>query len=118
MRKNNCLYRVTGKLVKDEVIFHVDVWGLLITTNRYYEIKPPVGAVKRIYKEKLNLIVDDTKYYVNGVLSCSAFCTEEVIEDVQKNILQKLYYQVDTYMNDLKLNLQAIDHHHLFTKNR
>ncbi|MNC49002.1 hypothetical protein D3C76_646100 [compost metagenome] len=82
---------------------------MLLETNRYYEIRPENGPVKRIYKEKLNTIVDETKSYTDGILACSAFCTEEHVNEMHMKILQSLQSKVNTYMNELQLNQRAIE---------
>ncbi len=109
-RINNTLrfFKVTGELRKDKCEFTIDPWKLLLETQRYYEIRPENGAVKRIYKEKLNTTVVETKQYANGLLCCSAFCTEDRIEDLQRLILNQLQTSIKTYMEDLKLNLVAL----------
>ncbi len=102
-------FKVTGELRKDKYEFKVAPWKLLLETQRYYEIRPENGAVKRIYKEKLNTPVVETKQYANGVLSCSAFCTEDRIEELQRLILNQLQSSIKTYMEDLKMNQQALN---------
>ncbi|OXS59219.1 hypothetical protein B1A99_11345 [Cohnella sp. CIP 111063] len=110
-RINNALrfFKVTGELRKDKCEFKIAPWKLLLETQRYYEIKPENGAVKRIYKEKLNTTVVETKQYANGTLCCSAFCTEDRIEELQRTILKQLQTSIKTYMEDLQLNLTALN---------
>ncbi|WP_256761663.1 hypothetical protein [Cohnella sp. WQ 127256] len=112
------LFKVTGELKNSTFIFHVSPWKLLIETNRYYEIKPQAGAVKRIYKEKVNVISDDIKHYAEGFLSCSAFCREDSIPDIQRNIVHHLQTTLHAYLNDLHLNQSAIDQQLLLLRNR
>lgn len=103
------IYKVTVQLEKDEYGIDVSHWRLLVETNRYYEIKPENGPVKRIYKEKLNTVMDDTKAYQGGVLACSAFCHEDRIEDMHTLMLDQLQIKIRTYMDALHLNQQAIE---------
>jgi len=102
-------FKVTGELRKDNYEFKIAPWKLLLETQRYYEIKPESGAVKRIYKEKLNTTVVETKQYANGTLCCSAFCTEDQIEDLRKIIIKQLQASVKTYLDDLHLNQLALN---------
>ncbi|MFC4598439.1 hypothetical protein [Cohnella hongkongensis] len=101
--------KVTGELRKDKCEFKIAPWRLLLETQRYYEIRPEHGAVKRIYKEKLNTTTLETKQYANGTLCCSAFCTEDRVEEIQQVILHQLEASVKTYMNDLRMNLLALN---------
>lgn len=103
------IYKVSVQLEKDEFDVTVSHWRLLLETNRYYEIKPESGPVKRIYKEKLNTVVDDTKFYIDGYLACSAFCIEDRIDDMHIEILHKLQMKVNAYMDELRLNQRAIE---------
>ncbi|AIQ42264.1 hypothetical protein [Paenibacillus sp. FSL R5-0912] len=103
------IFKVTVQLEKDEYDVDVTHWRLLTETNRYYEIKPESGPVKRIYKEKLNTVVDDTKSYTDGYLACSAFCIEDRIHDMHILMLHKLQMKVKAYMDELQLNQQAIE---------
>lgn len=103
------IFKVTVQLEKDEYDVEVSHWRLLAETNRYYEIKPESGPVKRIYKEKLNTVVDDTKSYTDGYLACSAFCIEDRIHDMHIEMLHKLRMKVNAYMDELQLNQQAIE---------
>jgi hypothetical protein len=103
------IFKVTVQLEKDECDVDVSHWRLLVETNRYYEIKPESGPVKRIYKEKLNTVVDDTKSYTDGYLACSAFCIEDRIHDMHIEMLHKLQMKVKRYMDELHLNQQAIE---------
>ncbi|AOZ93426.1 hypothetical protein [Paenibacillus crassostreae] len=116
MTRNVRFYHVIGQLLKDDFKFKVDIWRLLIETNRYYEIKHTEGTVKRIYKEKINTIYNDTHHYSNGFLSCSAFCMEDQIHKVQMGIIQNLKHQVDNYMNDLLLNKKEIEKKYLISQ--
>ncbi|MFC4303989.1 hypothetical protein [Cohnella boryungensis] len=104
-------FKVTGELCKDKYDFKAVPWRLLHETQRYYEIKPENGSVKRIYKEKLNTTVIETKQYCNGTLSCSAFCTEDRIEDLRQAILEHLHQSVESYIEDLQLNQLALKRH-------
>lgn len=103
------IYRVSAQLEKDAFAVKVSHWKLLLETNRYYEIKPESGPVKRIYKEKLNLVTDDTKSYTDGYLACSAFCVEERIHEMHIELLHKLQNKVKAYMEELQLNQRAIE---------
>ncbi|XID90719.1 hypothetical protein ACF3MZ_19525 [Paenibacillaceae bacterium WGS1546] len=102
-------YKVTGILRKDAYDFQAVPWKLLLETRRYYEIKSETGAVKRIYKEKLNTAVIETKQYAGGVLACSAFCTGDCIDRLQEDILLELQKCVRAYMDDLRSNQLALD---------
>ncbi|OKP81491.1 hypothetical protein A3844_26185 [Paenibacillus helianthi] len=102
--------KVSAEIEKDEYEIKVSHWRLLLETSRYYEIKPENGPVKRIYKEKLNTVVDETKSYTNGIMTCSAFCIEEQVGEMHIKILQSLQSKVNTYMNELQLNQRAIEH--------
>jgi len=103
------IVRIIGELSKDRYDVKVVPWKLLLETNRYYEIKPEQGAVKRIYKEKLNTATIETKQYANGTLCCSAFCTKDRIEELQRVILKQLQTKVIAYLEDLKLNQIALN---------
>lgn len=102
------IFKVTVQLEKDEYGLEVSHWRLLVETNRYYEIKPESGPVKRIYKEKLNTVVDDTKSYTDGYLACSAFCNEDRIDDMHTEMLHALQLKIKAYMDELHLNQQAL----------
>ncbi|WP_156830096.1 hypothetical protein [Paenibacillus sp. HW567] len=110
------IVKVSAEIEKDEYEFKVSHWRLLLETNRYYEIKPENGPVKRIFKEKLNTIVDETKSYTDGFLACSAFCDEERIDEMQSEILKNLQLKINVYMNELQLNQKAIDQQYLCPK--
>lgn len=103
------IFKVTVQLEKDEYGIEVSHWRLLVETSRYYEIKPENGPVKRIYKEKLHTVVDDTKAYQGGVLACSAFCHEDRIEDMHTLMLDSLQLKIRAYLEALHLNQQAIE---------
>ncbi|WP_341347945.1 hypothetical protein [Paenibacillus sp. FSL H3-0469] len=103
------IFKVTVQLEKDEYGLEVSHWRLLVETNRYYEIKPESGPVKRIYKEKLNTVMDDTKFYTDGYLACSAFCIEDRINDMHTEMLHTLQVKIKAYMAELHLNQQAIE---------
>lgn len=107
------IVKITGELREGKFEIKISHWKLLIETNRYYEIKPENGVVKRIYKEKLNTVCDETKSYVNGFLSCSAYCNEDRINDMQIEILKLLQLKIKTYINELQLNQRAIDRYSL-----
>jgi len=101
MNSLKTLYQVTIELRKDQLASRVMPWKLLVETNRYYEIKPITGpgAVKRLYKEKLNIAVHETKHYCDGTLAVSAFCQEDHIEEIRKEreaiIITEIPYQVN-----------------------
>jgi len=103
------IFKVSAQLEKDEFDVTVSHWKLLLETGRYYEIKPESGPVKRIYKEKLHTVVDDTKFYTNGFLACSAFCIEDRIQEMHIEILHKLQMKVKAYMDELRMNQRAIE---------
>ncbi|MGN8769545.1 hypothetical protein ACTNDP_03370 [Paenibacillus barengoltzii] len=102
------LYQVVGNLHKDQLEFKVTPWKLLIETNRYYEIKAATGPVKRLYKEKLNTAVLETKHYCDGRLIASVFCREGHIEEAERIIINHLAAKIDTYMKDLQLNQKVL----------
>lgn len=120
MNSSKKLYQVTGELQRDQLDFKVSPWKLLIETNRYYEIKPANGSVKRLYKEKLNTPAHETKYYTDGTLSVSAFCLEEHIDEIQQMIIEQMKLKISNYMKDLELNQKALhcklDHPNLAAK--
>lgn len=104
------IVKITGSLHKDKLDFDISEWKLLIETNRYYEIKSEEGpVVKRIFKEKMNQIIEESKHYVNGSLTCSVFCTTDHVQDIMKEIKHKLLQTIQTYMHDLQLNIKALD---------
>jgi len=109
MNSQNRIFKVSVELKRNELDISINPWKLLIETNRYYEIKPEDGQVKRIYKEKLNTIVDETKFYTDGHLYCSAFCTEEHIDDMRLMIIKNFQNKVNAYMSDLRLNQMTIE---------
>ncbi|MCR8660231.1 hypothetical protein [Paenibacillus endoradicis] len=118
MNSHKNLVKVTGEIREGEFDIKISLWKLLIETNRYYEIKPENGAVKRIYKEKLHTIIDESKSYTNGFLTCSAFCIEDRINDMQIEIVQKLQLRISAYIDDLRLNQNAINQrYHLLENN-
>lgn len=104
------LYQVTIELKKDQLVSKVLPWKLLVETNRYYEIKPITGpgAVKRLYKEKLNIAVHETKHYTNGTLAVSAFCQEEHIEEIRTYLIEQLDSKINNYMKDLELTKKTL----------
>lgn len=103
------IVKVSAEVEKDEFDIKVTHWKLLLETNRYYEIKPENGPVKRIYKEKLNTVVDETKSYSQGLLSCSAFCIEDRVNEMQLEILRKLQLKINSYRDELQLNQKALE---------
>lgn len=109
MSNNSMIYKVTGILHGDRLEFNIEKWKTLITTQRYYEIKSSEGIVKRIYKEKIGILVDETKQYANGKLSCSAFCPEEKVDSIQILIIQRLQLLITNYIEDLHLNRKALE---------
>ncbi|MFF2483087.1 hypothetical protein [Paenibacillus sp. NPDC058071] len=111
--KKSHFYKVTGELNNGELSFNVASWKLLIETNRYYEIKHEDGTVKRLYKEKLNVVTDETKHYAGGYLCCSAFCLHEDIDDLQLCIIQQLETCIEGYRCKLELNQNAINKQYL-----
>ncbi|MGZ7441046.1 hypothetical protein [Paenibacillus sp. TH7-28] len=108
MNSSKQLYQVTGELRLDQLNFKVMPWKLLIETNRYYEIKPVNGPVKRLYKEKLNIAVHETKSYCDGTLTVSGFSMEEHIEEMQRMIVNQLESIIRKYLQDLELNQKAL----------
>ncbi|WP_150275721.1 hypothetical protein [Paenibacillus tepidiphilus] len=110
------IVKVSAAIEKDEFDLSVTHWKLLLETNRYYEIKPESGPVKRIYKEKLNTIVEETKSYADGFLSCSAFCDETRINEIQLEILRNLQLKINAYQDALSLNQKAIEQQKLLPK--
>ncbi|EES73258.1 hypothetical protein POTG_02010 [Paenibacillus sp. oral taxon 786 str. D14] len=110
MNSSKTLYQVTIELRKDQLASKVLPWKLLVETNRYYEIKPITGSgsVKRLYKEKLNIAVHETKHYSAGTLAVSAFCKEEHIEEIRKYLIEQLDSKINNYMKDLELNKKAL----------
>ncbi|MDU4697550.1 MULTISPECIES: hypothetical protein [Paenibacillus] len=108
MNSSKTLYQVTIELRRDQLASRIIPWRLLVETNRYYEIKPIKGPVKRLYKEKLNIAVYETKHYCDGTLAISAFCQEELIEEIRTYLIEQLNSKIDHYMNDLELNKKAI----------
>lgn len=102
------IVKVSAAIERDEFAVKVSHWKLLLETSRYYEIRGEEGPVKRIYKEKLNTVVDETKSYSAGQLSCSAFCAEDRINEMQIEMLRKLQLKINQYMNELHLNMKAI----------
>lgn len=105
------IVKVSAEIEKDEFDVKVSHWRLLLETNRYYEIKPEQGPVKRIYKEKLNTVTDETKAYADGYLSCSAFCIEDNVNEMQMEILRKLQLKINAIQEELHLNQKAITRH-------
>jgi hypothetical protein len=103
------IVKVSAEIEKDEFDIKVSHWRLLLETNRYYEIKPEFGPVKRIYKEKLNTVTDETKSYADGILSCSAFCIEDRVNEMQLEILRKLQLKINSFRDELQLNQKAIE---------
>ncbi|UQZ32281.1 hypothetical protein C2I18_01195 [Paenibacillus sp. PK3_47] len=110
------IVKVSAEIEKDEFDIKVSHWKLLLETNRYYEIKPESGPVKRIYKEKLNTVVDETKSYTDGFLSCSAFCAEERVNEMQLEMLRKLQLKINSYRDELQLNQKALEEQQLQLK--
>jgi hypothetical protein len=108
MNSQDRIYKVSAELKRNVLDININPWKLLIETNRYYEIKPEKGQVKRLYKEKLNTIIDETKAYTNGFLYCSAFCTEDYIDDIHQDIIKNLQIQINAYVSDLQLNQRTI----------
>ncbi|WP_052380527.1 hypothetical protein [Paenibacillus camerounensis] len=108
MKNHIKIVKVSAAVEKDAFDVTVSHWKLLLETNRYYEIKAEDGPVKRIYKEKLNTVVDETKSYSAGQLSCSAFCAEDRINEMQIEILRNLQLKINHYMHELDLNMKAI----------
>lgn len=107
VNNNSILFQVIGELTRDELQFQICEWKLLIETKRYLEVKATNGMVKRIYKEKINAVIGDTKYYADGYLSCSAFCREEDISTIKKAIVNQLKQQIAAFMTDLTINQSA-----------
>ncbi|MBT2289329.1 hypothetical protein J7E73_09300 [Paenibacillus albidus] len=105
--------KLSAELNRDKLHLKISHWKLLVETNRYYEIKSEIGPAKRIYKEKLNTVAEETKCYTAGLLSCSAFCHEERLHVMEQELIHMLQLKVNTYRNELQLNQQAIDRHRL-----
>lgn len=111
------IVKVSAAIEKDEFAVKVSHWRLLLETNRYYEIRAEDGPVKRIYKEKLNTVVDDTKAYSAGQLFCSAFCAEDRVNEMQIEMLRKLQLKINQYMNELEMNMKAIQRQNICPEN-
>ncbi|NRF95563.1 hypothetical protein HQN89_32515 [Paenibacillus frigoriresistens] len=111
------LFKVSGMLHKEQLQFYVNEWRLLKETERYYEIKSEDGCVKRIYREKLNTLHEETKKYVDGVISCHVFCALQHIDDMKHMIMVRLNAKIDDYMNDLLLNQKALEDYKLVVAN-
>ncbi|WP_374019190.1 hypothetical protein ABU162_05540 [Paenibacillus thiaminolyticus] len=108
VNNKSSLFQVIGELNRGELQFKICEWKLLIETKRYLEIKAPNGMVKRIYKEKINVVIGDTKYYADGQLSCSAFCSEDDISNLKIAIVKQLKQQIAALMSDLQINQNAL----------
>lgn len=108
MNSSKTLYQITVELRKDQLASRITPWRLLVETNRYYEIKPITGSVKRLHKEKLNTAIQETKHYSDGILAISAFCQEEHIEDIRVYLIEQLDSKINNYLKDLELNKQAL----------
>ncbi|OZB98983.1 hypothetical protein [Paenibacillus sp. XY044] len=106
------LFKVSGIVHKDQLVVCVKEWKLLKETGRYYEIKSEDACVKRIYKEKLGVIQDDTKAYSNGLISNHTFCALEDIEAMRTLIIKELDSKISFYLQDLLLNRKALEHPH------
>ncbi|MNW68027.1 hypothetical protein D3C74_467160 [compost metagenome] len=63
-------------------------------------------------------MVDESKSYTAGQLSCSAFCIEDRINEMQIEILHKLQLKINDYMNQLHLNQKAIERQTIVPKTR
>lgn len=108
MNSSRTLYQITVELRKDQLASKITPWKLLVETNRYYEIKPITGSVKRLYKEKLNTAIQETKHYADGLLTISAFCHEEHLQEIRSYLIEQLEERINHYMNDLELNKKAL----------
>lgn len=108
VNNKSILFQVIGELNRGELQFQVWEWKLLIETNKYLEIKAPNGVVKRIYKEKINVVIGNTKYYADGHLSCSAFCSRDDISNIKIAIVTQLKQQIAAFMSDLQINQSAL----------
>lgn len=108
MTSSKTLYQVTLELRKDQLYSEITPWRLLVETKRYYEIKRINGSVKRLYKEKLNTAIQETKHYADGLLAMSAFCREEHIEDTHTYLIEQLDSKINHYLQDLELNKKAL----------
>ncbi|KAF9117305.1 hypothetical protein BGX30_005608 [Mortierella sp. GBA39] len=100
---------VSGIVHKDQLVVCVKEWKLLKETGRYYEIKSEDANVKRVYKEKLGVIQDDTKAYANGLISNHTFCALEDIETMKSLIITELDSKISSYLQDLLLNRKALE---------
>lgn len=107
--KGTRFIQVTGTLERDRFTFHTCEWKLLVETSRYYEIKPDSGSVKRLYKEKLHVILNDSSHYKHAALSCSAFCLKEREAEIRVQILHHLKRRVQELKQDLQHNLDALE---------
>ncbi|WP_145945762.1 hypothetical protein [Paenibacillus sp. Y412MC10] len=103
------LFKVSGIVHKDQLVVCVKEWKLLKETGRYYEIKSEDASVKRVYKEKLGVIQDDTKAYANGLISNHTFCAHEDIETMKSLIITELDSKISSYLQDLLLNRKAME---------
>ncbi|MBB3126994.1 hypothetical protein FHS19_001648 [Paenibacillus rhizosphaerae] len=106
------LFKVSGIVHKDQLVVCVKEWKLLKETGRYYEIKSEDASVKRVYKEKLGVIQDDTKTYANGLISNHTFCAQEDIEAMKSLIIAELDSKISSYLQDLMLNRKALERPH------
>ncbi|MCM3786288.1 hypothetical protein M3231_25410 [Neobacillus mesonae] len=102
------IYKVSADLKKDQIKISTIPWKLLIETNRYYEIREGSGPVKRLYKEKLNTIIYETKSYANASIACSAFCSEEDITRMKNEMIKELGHIIDSYIHELRINQKAV----------
>lgn len=103
------LFKVSGIVHKDQFVVCAKEWKLLKETGRYYEIKSEDASVKRVYKEKLGVIQDDTKSYANGLISNHTFCAQEDIESMKSLIIAELDSKISSYLKDLLLNKKALE---------
>lgn len=103
------LFKVSGIVHKEQLFVCVKEWKLLKKTGRYYEIKSDEASVKRVYKEKLGVIQDDTKAYANGLISNHTFCVQEDIETMKSLIIAELDFKISSYLQDLLLNRKALE---------
>jgi len=107
--KGTRFIQVTGILEGDRFTFRNSEWKLLVETSRYYEIKPDSGSVKRLYKEKLHVILNDSSHYKHAALSCTAFCLKEREAEIRLQILLHLKRRIQELKQDLQLNLDALE---------
>lgn len=103
------IFKLSGCIYKDKLQFFMHEWNLISEKNAYYEINPgDRQGNKRLKKEMLNVVQTDYNNHLGGLICFHAFCTEDKIEEMQKEIVKNLEDKLDSFEKALNENRTAL----------